>query len=375
MSSPVDLSDAAVPAAAPSRSAHAAGRPPAPRPKSATRVARAALAACARADGGDAALVRAGRAVLRQQAHALARVGRRLTPAFARAARTLADCRGQVAVVGVGKSGHVGRKLAATLASLGTPASFVHATEALHGDLGRVRSDDVALVLSNSGESAEVVALLPALRRRCAALVALTASCTSRLGKAADVVVAVGIVREASPDGLAPTTSAGAALALGDALALVAASLRGQSAADYGALHPGGALGRRFRPVREVMRTGARNPRVPQTATVACALAAMTDASGGPGGPGAACIVDGAGRLMGLLTDGDVRRLLLRGALDCARPVREVVRAMPHCVDEGASLAQAAAKLRAHAVDQLPVVDAAGRPVGLIDVQDVLAAG
>lgn len=314
----------------------------------------------------------AGRAAMAAEAAAVAVAGTQLGESFVRCVATLRRCRGHVVVVGVGKSGHVGRKLAATLASVGTPAFFLHATEAVHGDLGQVTRRDVVLALSNSGQTPELVAVLEGLRARASALLAITARADSPLGRAAHAVLVTGELVEAGPLQLVPTVSSAVALALGDALAMALLSARAEPAAVYGERHPGGALGHKLRRVAEVMRTGERLPIVAVDASLRAVLRVMTDT---PGRPGAACVVDGAGRLVGLFTDGDLRRLVQEGALDPTVPVGEVMHHAPRHIDAQARLHEAARVLAALQVDQLPVLDGARRPVGLLDVQDVLRLG
>src|SRR5947208_16652391 len=249
-----------------------------------------------------------GRDVLATEAAAIGGLSERLGAAFLEAARTLFECRGRVVVTGIGKSGHIARKIAATLASTGTPAFFVHAAEASHGDLGMITADDVVLLLSNSGETDELVSLLPHLKRQGARLIALTGNEQSALAQAADVHLDASVDAEACPLGLAPTASTTAALALGDALALTLLDARGFSVEDFARAHPGGSLGRRLlTQVRDVMRSGADVPVVPLAATLADAVVEMSGK-----GMGMTAVVDDAGRVAGIFTDGDLRRVLER---------------------------------------------------------------
>ena len=279
-------------------------------------------------------------------------------------------CEGMVVVTGMGKAGLVGAKLSATLASTGTPSLALHPAEALHGDLGRIRAQDLLLALSNSGETEEIKALLPALRRIGAPVIAITGQPASALGRHADCVLDIGRASEACPLGLAPTASTTAMLAMGDALAVVVQAERGFSKEDYALYHPAGALGRRLMRVEEVMRSGDELPLVSSGAAVRDVIVTMSRT---PGRPGAALIVDAQQRLLGIFTDGDLRRLLEGGAtsaLDESVDLhmgREPKRVRPEALlEEGVRL------LRDHKKDQLPVVDADGRAVGLLDVQDVL---
>src|SRR5215475_13685702 len=249
-----------------------------------------------------------GRDVLATEADAIRALQARLGAPFLSAARALLDCRGRVVVIGIGKSGHVARKIAATLASTGTPAFFVHAAEASHGDLGMITSDDVVLLLSNSGETDELVSLMPHLKRQGAQLIALTGNEHSSLAQAADVHLDASVDVEACPLGLAPTASTTAALALGDALALTLLDARGFSVEDFARSHPGGALGRRLLThVADVMRTGTAVPAVAVAATLAEAVVEMSGK-----GMGMTAVIDGDNRVAGIFTDGDLRRCLGR---------------------------------------------------------------
>ena len=249
-----------------------------------------------------------GRDVLATEANAITSLSARLGAPFLAAARALFDCRGRVVVTGIGKSGHIARKIAATLASTGTPAFFVHAAEASHGDLGMITADDVVLLLSNSGETDELVSLLPHLKRQGAQLIALTGNEQSSLAQAADVHLDASVDTEACPLGLAPTASTTAALALGDALALTLLDARGFSVEDFARSHPGGSLGRRLLThVSDVMRSGADVPAVPLTATLADAVVEMSGK-----GMGMTAVIDAERHVEGIFTDGDLRRCLAR---------------------------------------------------------------
>ncbi len=288
---------------------------------------------------------------------------------FADAARRVASCRGRVVVSGMGKSGLVGAKLSATLASTGTPSMFLHPAEAIHGDLGRVVRGDLVVALSNSGETKELTDLLPALKKIPVEIVSITGRPQSTLARHADVALSIGPVAEACPLGLAPSASTTATLALGDALALVASRLRNFSREEYAAFHPGGSLGAKLMLVREVMRTGDANPAVSESALVVELLGAITRARAG-----AASIVDKDGRLAGIFTDGDLRRHCTRGGQLHAR-TGEVMTRNPYTVGPDMLAAEALGIMKSHKIDELPVVDAAGRPVGMLDVQDLLEAG
>jgi arabinose-5-phosphate isomerase len=311
------------------------------------------------------------RGVLDAEADAIAGAKARLGPSFLRVLALLLDCEGHVVVTGLGKPGFIAQKLSATLASTGIPSLYLHPTEAMHGDLGRVSRGDVVLALSNSGATEEILRLLPALRRIGAKVVAITGDGSSPLARVADLVLDVGSIPEACPLGLVPTASSAALHAVSDALAMTALKCRQFSSEEYAVLHPGGKLGRSVMRVFEVMRAGAANPVVQATAHLSDAVVVMTNT---PGRPGAANVVDGSGRLVGIFTDGDLRRLVERGHSNFEVEVQAVMGHKPRCVSPEDLVLTAATLMREAHVDQLPVVDAEGRPVGLIDVQDVLAA-
>ncbi|MBI4577182.1 MAG: KpsF/GutQ family sugar-phosphate isomerase [Planctomycetes bacterium] len=308
------------------------------------------------------------REVLQVESRAVAGLADRLGPGFEEAVEAVLGCTGRVVVSGMGKAGLVGAKLSATLASTGTPSIVLHPVEALHGDLGRLRGEDVVLVLSNSGETEEVVRLVPHLKATGTRTIALTGRGDSSLARHADIVLDLGPIHEACPLGLAPSASTTAMLALGDALALAVQRRRGFGPEDFARFHPAGALGRRLMTVGEVMRTGERNPVVRLGDTVKEALLAITRARAG-----AVSVVDGAGRLAGIFTDGDLRRLLAHeGSLE-GRRVGESMTRSPKTIAPGRLLAEAQRVLHEHQIDELPVVDEQGRPVGMLDVQDLVA--
>ncbi|HEX9052119.1 MAG TPA: KpsF/GutQ family sugar-phosphate isomerase [Anaeromyxobacter sp.] len=310
-----------------------------------------------------------GRTVLAAEAAAIAAV--KLDETFAEAVRAILDCKGRVVVTGMGKPGFVAQKISATLASTGTPSLYVHPAEAAHGDLGRIAKDDVVIALSNSGETEEILRLLPALKKIGARIVAVTKDRDNRLARGADLVVSIGDVEEACPMGLAPTASTAVLLAVGDALAMAVLAVRPFDREEYALFHPGGKLGRGLMKVRELMRGEDANPLVREDAPLSAAVAVMTET---PGRPGATSVVDAAGRLVGIFTDGDLRRLVEHGDTDFARPVSSAMGRNPRTVRPDALVVDAARILRQARIDQVPVVDADGRPVGLLDVQDLLAA-
>ena len=314
-------------------------------------------------------LVAYGRSVVAAEAAALGRLA--LDASFATAVEWILACRGRVVVTGMGKPGFVAQKLSSTLASTGTPSHYLHPAEAAHGDLGRVAREDLVLALSNSGETEEVLRLIPALRKIGARLVAFTRDEQSPLARGADLVVALGAIEEACPMGLAPTASTAALLALCDALAMTVLRNRPFDREAYALYHPGGKLGRGLMKVRDVMRSGEANPLVSEEAPLARAVAVMTRTRGRPG---ACTVVDRRGRLSGVFTDGDLRRLVEKGQVRPQAPIGEFMSPDPRTVRPDALVADAARVLREAHIDQVPVVDGEGRPVGLLDVQDLLAA-
>ena len=314
--------------------------------------------------------IREGREILRAASVALAETAERLDGEFDRAVTLLAECRGRVIVCGVGKAGRVGRKLAATLSSTGTRAGFLHPVEALHGDIGCIGRDDVVVLLSNSGESKEVSAVLPLVAERGIPMVAITSFLTSTLGRAADVVVATGSHSEAGGQGLAPTTSTTVMMAVGDALALVASQAREFTRDDFARCHPAGSLGRRLASVVDVMRTAGELRVSGDQASVREVLASVAR----PGRrSGAVLVVDDRQVLVGIFTDSDLARLLeQRQDQQLDRPIAEVMTVDPLRVTCEESLEQAVELLTRHKISELPVVDQDGGPVGLIDITDVL---
>jgi len=294
--------------------------------------------------------------------------------AFAAAVQAILGGSGRVVVMGMGKSGHVGRKIAATLASTGTPAFFVHPAEASHGDLGMVLASDIVLALSNSGESDELAALLPAIRRLGARLIAMTGAPESTLAQHAEIVLDSAVPEEACPLNLAPTASTTAQMALGDALAVALLDARGFRADDFARSHPGGSLGRKLlMHVRDLMRSGDAVPRVPPAAPFNELLREMTGK-----GLGFTAVVDAAGRPLGIFTDGDLRRLIEREAGDL-RPLAQlnagqVMHARPRLVRDDALAVDAAGVMEQHRVTSVLVVDAGGALVGALNSNDLMRA-
>ena len=311
------------------------------------------------------------RQVLRTEALSIEALSSRLDPAFVDAVSRIRDCRGRVVVCGIGKSGHVARKLAATLASTGTPAFFVHAAEANHGDLGMITSDDVVVMLSNSGETDELVELAPHVRRQGAALIAMTGNERSALAQSADVHLDAAVDAEACPLGLAPTASTTAMAALGDALALALLDARGFSAEDFARSHPGGTLGRRLlTTVRDVMRSGSALPTVALDATLAQTVVEMSSK-----GMGMTAVVDAHGGASGVFTDGDLRRAIERGVDFRTTRVAELMSRNPRRIAPERLASECVALMEATPkVTQLLVVDAQDHLVGALHIHDLFRA-
>ncbi len=290
--------------------------------------------------------------------------------AFGRAVQAMMDCRGRVVVMGMGKSGHVGRKITATLASTGTPAMFVHPAEAHHGDLGMVQPGDVVLAISNSGESEELTALLPVIKRLDVTLLAMTGRPGSSLARHADIVLDSAVSLEACPLNLAPTASTTAQMALGDALAVVLLELRGFKAEDFARSHPGGALGRKLLThLRDVMRSGDAVPRVGPDASFGDVMREMSTK-----GLGATAVVDAAGRLLGVFTDGDLRRKIEAGVDLRTLHAQQLMTAGPRTIRDDVLAAEAVALMEAHRINTLLVTDAAGTLVGAVNTNDLMRA-
>ena len=322
-----------------------------------------------RREGERSETLALGAEVLRSESRTLAELADRLDARFDEAVRALLECRGHIVVSGMGKAGLIGRKMVATFVSTGTPALFLHPAEAVHGDLGGVRPDDLVLFLSHSGETAEVLQILPSLERLGVSMLAITRS-GSRLAKAADLLLPLDTSEEADPLALAPSNSTTAMLALGDALAFCAARRRGFREEDFARFHPGGALGRKLRSVREVMRplSECRVASVDQTVRDVFVESRI------PGRrSGAILLVDTEGRLAGIFTDSDLAKLFERkndAPLD--RPIAEIMTVSPKTVPLETRWEAAMTILAAHKISELPVLDAHRRPVGLLDITDLL---
>jgi arabinose-5-phosphate isomerase len=314
--------------------------------------------------------LRLAREIVRTEGQTLLALADRLGDDFCRAVNLLERCRGSVIVSGMGKAGLIGQKIAATLASTGTRSHFLHPGEAIHGDLGRVHADDIVLMLSFSGQTEEVVRILPALRELGVSIIALTGQSESPLARQAAVTLDLGAIREACPLGLAPTASTTAMLALGDALALVVSRTRGFSTDDFARFHPGGSLGRKLARVEEAMRPLAQCRLACESQTLRETLVVQSR----PGRrTGAIMVTDDAGVLVGIFTDSDLARLLEANrdaAID--GPLADVITRSPATVSVGELLTAACEVLSRRKISELPVVDAAGCPVGLIDITDVV---
>jgi arabinose-5-phosphate isomerase len=310
------------------------------------------------------------REVLEIEAAAITGLIARLDHSFQQAVELILNCRGRVTVSGIGKSGHIARKIASTMSSTGTPAYFVHPAEASHGDLGMITRDDVFIALSNSGESAELLAIVPLIKRQGAKLIALTGQPDSTLAREADAHLYAGAEKEACPLNLAPTASTTAALALGDALALALMQAKGFSRDEFARSHPGGALGRKLLThVRDVMRSGNDAPRVPDTATLSDAILEMSR-----GRMGITAILDHDERVIGIFTDGDLRRTLQKGADLHATPISSVMTRGPRTISPDKLAAEAVQIMEQHKVNQLLVVDNERRLVGALNMHDLFRA-
>jgi arabinose-5-phosphate isomerase len=321
-------------------------------------------------DYTDEDLVDLGRQALKVEIDGLRAQLPRLGTDFARACRICLNCRGRIVVTGMGKSGHIAGKIAATLASTGTPAFFVHPGEASHGDVGMITRDDAVLALSNSGETAEILTILPVIKRLGVPLIAFTGNPDSTLGQMATVHLDIRVPAEACPLNLAPTASTTAALAVGDALAVALLKARGFTEEDFARSHPAGALGRRLLYVKDVMRTGVHVPKVRAESSLAQGLLEVTSK-----GLGMTAIVDAGERVLGVFTDGDLRRALDRAADLHNTRMDQVMTAQPKSVSPATLAAEAVHLMETHRITSLVVIDTDGRIVGALNVHDLLRAG
>ena len=314
-------------------------------------------------------ILESARRTLRIESEAIAALAERLGPSFAEAVRLVHGARGRVIVTGVGKSGHIGRKIAATLASTGTPAYFVHAAEAAHGDLGMIAPDDVVIAISYSGASDEVLMILPAIKRQGAALIALTGRPDSPLARQSDVHLDVSVREEACPHNIAPTASTTAALAMGDALAIALLQARGFGPEDFARSHPGGALGRRLLTrVADVMRPRPEVPTAPPNVPLTEALLTMSR-----GGMGMVAVVDADDRPLGIFTDGDLRRTIEQGADLRSETLAQRMNPSPKTISPEALAAEAARRMEDARISQMLVVED-GRLVGALHMHDLMRA-
>ena len=315
------------------------------------------------------AILKTAREALRQEGRAVLKAADSLDSSFERAAKLILRCKGRVVVAGIGKSGLIGRKIASTLASTGTPAIFVHPVDCLHGDLGMVSHGDIILALSHSGETEELSRLVEQVKKDGRPVIAITGRAKSSLARLADIAITSTVETEACPYNITPTTSTTVTLALGDALAVTLMRLKNFSDRDFARLHPGGSLGKLLAvEVRSIMHTGKNNPVVRENATVKDALFVMTGTR-----LGAASVVNKAGKLTGFFTDGDLRRHLQNEGYEVlSRPVSSVMTKNPLCLSPETLASEAARIFSARNIDNAPVADKSGRPVGILDERDLL---
>lgn len=314
-------------------------------------------------------LIRAALTVIDTEQQAVSALKTRIDGHFVSACQLILACEGRVVVLGMGKSGHVGHKIAATLASTGTPSFFVHPAEAGHGDLGMITRGDVVVALSNSGETAEIITLLPVIKRLDIPLIALTGNPASTLGAAAVVCLDVSVAREACPLGLAPTASTTASLVLGDALAIALLEARGFDTDDFARSHPVGSLGRRLSCVRDVMHTGDNIPRVNENTILSRALLEMSEK-----GLGMTAVLDERGAVTGIFTDGDLRRTLDAGFNVHTTTTVEVMTRTPRTIAETCLAAEALRMMEQHRINALLVLDGDNRLIGVLNMHDLLRA-
>ncbi len=310
------------------------------------------------------------RRVIEEEVKELSKLSERLNQSFVKAVELVLNCKGKVITTGVGKSGHIAQKIASTLSSTGTPAHFLHPSEALHGDLGVIESEDVVLAISNSGESAEVVALLPYIKLIGAKLISIVNNPNSTLAKHSDVYLFLGVEREACPLNLAPTTTSTASLVLGDALAMVLLELRGFTEKDFACRHPAGALGRKLKLVKELCHTGGEVPIVRESDPMGKVIVEMTSK-----GFGAVAVVDEEGKLCGIITDGDLRRFINRGGDLNNSLARDVMTKNPKTAKMDELAAEALRRMEDYKITVLIITDESKKPIGIIHMHDILRAG
>lgn len=314
-------------------------------------------------------LIEFGRAVIATEIAALERIDKSIDENFIRACLLILDCKGRIVVTGMGKSGHIGRKIAATFASTGTPSFFVHPSEAGHGDLGMIKSDDVVLVLSNSGETDEIITLLPVIKRLGIPLISLTGKPGSSLAKTSSVNIDVSVGKEACPMGLAPTASTTATLAMGDALAIALLQVCGFSEKDFAVSHPSGALGRRLLYVRDIMHIGDELPAVRKNTPISDALVIMTQM-----GLGTTAIIDEKNKILGIFTDGDLRRALDNNIDIRNTSIDKVMTRECQTISKDELAVEALSIMEKHSINALPVTDEENKLLGLLNTHDLLRA-
>lgn len=312
-----------------------------------------------------------GKSIIAAEAEALSALHKNLGESFEHAVDTILSLhpQGRVIVSGMGKAGIIGKKISATLASIGVPSFSLHPSEAIHGDLGRFTKADLALVLSNSGETPEILGMIPHLKRIPCPIIAITRSSDTALGRNSDIVLELGKISEAGPHGLAPTTSAISMLALGDAMAMTLSHAKGISKEDFAAFHPGGDLGRSLMIIRDVMRKGEMICVASEELLTKEVLHRITIT---PGRPGAAALVNKDGKLTGIFTDGDLRRCLEHSSGFLEKPIKTVMGTSPKTIQESEFVISALEQLSHFKIDQILVVDSSSRPVGLVDIQDLV---
>jgi len=319
----------------------------------------------------DSTLLSLGRSVIEMEANAVAKLKDRIDEKFAQACHLMMACKGRIVVVGMGKSGHIGSKIAATLASTGSPSFFVHPGEASHGDLGMITPSDVVLAISNSGETAEILTILPLIKRQAVPLISMTGNVNSTLAKAATVHLDVGVEKEACPLNLAPTSSTTAALAMGDALAVSLLDARGFTAEDFAMSHPGGSLGRRLLLlINDIMHTGNMIPKVTENASLRDALVQMTQK-----GLGMTGIVDKDDKVIGVFTDGDLRRILDKKIDVHNTAIREVMTSPCKTIKAHVLAAEALKEMETWKINGFLVTDDDNRVIGAFNMHDLLKAG
>ena len=309
--------------------------------------------------------------VLKIEGEAVLGLREKINEAIYEAVEEILSCKGKVVITGIGKSGAVGRKIASTFASTGTPSVFLHPAEAMHGELGLLSSDDIVILISYNGETEELIDIIPFFKRLGIKLIALTGNPDSSIAKASDIVIDVGVEREACPFGIAPTSSTTATMAMGDAIAIVVMSLRKVTRDDLARLHPGGTIGRRLLlKVEDVMRMGKRHAVVDEETLVRDVLFTITKARGG-----AASVVDKENKLVGIITDGDIRRHLILDEKVLSKPAREIMTETPITIQRGKLAAEALRLMQERNIDDLPVVDEEGHALGMIDIVDLVKVG